>query len=184
MIKHWFWGCPHLGHKNILKLDNRPFSDIDQHDDFLIDEYNKLVDTNDMVYIMGDIAWKQSYENYKSIFNRLKGRKQVLVGNHDGKQALIRCQKDGLIENVWDKKIIQIENDTIVLQHMPLREWDMFYHGSYHLYSHTHGNIPDYCKSTDTSIKCWEWQPVEWTEIKQYIDENCTENIHPKDYIY
>lgn len=179
----WFWGCPHIGHKNILKLDDRPFSDIDAHDDFIIDTYNKFVDNKDMVYIMGDICWNQSYESYKKLFNRLKGRKQVIVGNHDNRQNLIRCQKNELVENVWDKKTIQIGDDRIYLQHIPSREWDGFWRGAYHLYAHCHGNLEDYCKSTDVSIKCWEWQPVSWAELKEYIDKNCMDNIHPQ-YIY
>lgn len=175
--KTWFTADLHLGHKNILKLANRPFGDIEHHDDFIIDKYNELVDKNDDVYILGDISFNQSYENYKKIFSALKGNKYIIVGNHDNKQNLIRCQKEGLVVSVNETKTIQIGNDRIFLSHFPHREWAGFYKGAYSIYAHTHGNIDDYKQSTDCGVDCWECEPVEWSEIKEYIDNNCEPNV-------
>jgi len=109
----YFTADLHIGHKNILRLSNRPFGDIDHHDDTIIDNYNSIVSSNDVCYILGDISWNQSYETYKSIFNRLNGKKFIILGNHDNKQNLIRCQKEGLIESVKESQILQIGNDRI-----------------------------------------------------------------------
>ena len=89
----------------------------------------------------------------------------------------IKCKKEGLLIDVFENKTIQIGNDKIYLSHFPHREWNCFYHNAYHLYSHCHGNIEDYKQSTDIGVDCWEYEPVEWNEIKQYIDENCESNI-------
>lgn len=173
----YFTADLHIGHKNILKLSNRPFGDIDHHDDTIIDNYNSIVSSNDVCYILGDIAWNQSYETYKSIFNRLNGKKFIILGNHDNKQNLIRCQKEGLIESVKENQILQIGSDKIFLSHFPYREWSGFYKGSYHIYGHVHCTLPDYKQSTDCGVDAWEYGPVSWEEIKEYIDLNCEPNV-------
>lgn len=173
----WFTADLHLGHRNIIKLANRPFGDIEQHDDYIIDKYNELVDNNDDVYILGDISFNQSYENYKRIFGALKGNKYVILGNHDNKQNLLRCQKEGLIVSICETKTIQIDKDRVFLSHFPHREWTGYYYGAYHIYGHCHGNIDDHKQSTDCGVDCWEYEPVSWTELKQYIDDNCEPNV-------
>ncbi len=174
----WFTSDQHFGHKNIIKLSNRPYSSIEYMDEDIIDRYNKLVKKEDVVYFLGDLAWNQSYENYKNIFKQLNGRKSYILGNHDNKQHLIKCQKEGLLLDVRESKILNIGSDTIHLTHYPLLEWYNFYKGGYALHGHTHAKLNDYCLSTDVGVDCWEYEPVSWEEIKQYIDNNCTANIH------
>lgn len=168
----------HIGHKNILKLDpNRPFGEISHHDETIINNYNKIVKKDDTCYILGDLCWNQSYESYKSVLSRLNGNKYVILGNHDNKQNLIRCQKEGLIVSVRETQTLQIGDDRIFLSHFPHREWAGYYKGAYHLYAHTHGNIDDYKQSTDIGVSVFELEPVSWEEVKQYIDNNCEPNI-------
>lgn len=177
MVKTWFTSDLHFGHKNILKLANRPFGEIEHHDETLINNFNELVDSQDVVYILGDFAWNQSYENYRKLLKSLKGQKYFILGNHDNKQHLIRCQKDGLLVSVSESKTIQVGSDRIFLNHFPHREWAGFYHNAYHLYGHCHGSIDDYKQSTDIGVDCWEYGPVEWSEVKKYIDDQCEPNV-------
>ena len=177
MSKIYFTSDLHLGHKNILKLSNRPFGEIEHHDDTLIDNYNSIISNEDTCYILGDICWNQSYETYKNLFNRLNGKKVVVLGNHDNKQALIRCKKEGLILDVCECKTIQIGKTRVFLSHYPYREWNGFYNGVYSVYGHTHGNIDDCKQSTYIGVDCWEYEPVSWDEVKQYIDQNCEKNV-------
>ena len=173
----WFTSDLHLGHKNILKLSNRPFGEIEHHDDTIINNFNKVVKNEDIVYILGDISFNQSYNSYKQIFTRLNGKKYIIIGNHDNKQNLIRCQKEGLVISVCESKTIQIGSDRIFLSHYPHREWSGYYNGAYHLYGHCHCNLDDYKQSTDIGIDVWEYAPVSWSEIKEYIDKNCEPNV-------
>lgn len=46
----------HFGHKNVLAFDNRPFDNIEQHDNALIRNWNNAVNIDDDVYILGDIS--------------------------------------------------------------------------------------------------------------------------------
>ena len=42
----------HLGHKNVLKFDNRPFLSVSEMDKVLIENWNSRVSTNDDVYLL------------------------------------------------------------------------------------------------------------------------------------
>ena len=72
----------HLGHKNILKLCNRPFSSIEEMDAVLIENWNRKVHKNDQVYILGDLMYRNEKlpEEY---LRQLNGKKHLITGNHD-----------------------------------------------------------------------------------------------------
>lgn len=163
----------HLGHKKILTLGHgRPFENIQHHDNTLIRNYNKIVSDDDTCYFLGDICWNQSYESYKKLFEQLNGKKYVILGNHDNKQNIFRCKRDGLIEDVYEMKTIQIGNDRVFLCHYPMREWQGYHAGVPMLYGHTHGNIEDYKQSTDIGVDCWEYEVVSYDELKEYLKSN------------
>ena len=48
----------HFGHTNVLRFDNRPFSDTAQMDDTLLQNWNERVTADDTVYVLGDAFWK------------------------------------------------------------------------------------------------------------------------------
>lgn len=50
---NYFISDLHLGHKNVLKFDNRPFINIEEHDKTIIDNWNSKVNDNDDVYVLG-----------------------------------------------------------------------------------------------------------------------------------
>jgi calcineurin-like phosphoesterase family protein len=72
----------HLGHKNIISFEKlkRPFSCIDEHDQWLIDSWNSVVSKRDCVYVLGDVA---SNEKCLSKIGLMKGSKHLILGNHD-----------------------------------------------------------------------------------------------------
>ena len=46
----------HLNHKNIVNM-GRPFETLQEHNDYVIEEYNKVVGKDDLVYILGDVGF-------------------------------------------------------------------------------------------------------------------------------
>lgn len=79
MSRVFFIGDLHFGHKNITQL--RPeFKSIHDHDEFIISTWNDKVKKNDLVFVLGDVAFtKEGLEKVKE----LQGRKILLLGNHD-----------------------------------------------------------------------------------------------------
>ena len=48
----------HIGHKNAIRFDNRPFNDIDEMECEIINRWNNKVNSNDDVYILGDVFYR------------------------------------------------------------------------------------------------------------------------------
>lgn len=72
----------HFGHKNILRYDNRPFSDLEQMEQTIRTLWNAAVRKNDTVYILGDFCWGKADE-WLRIVRKLNGQKVLIEGNHD-----------------------------------------------------------------------------------------------------
>ena len=73
----------HFGHKNIIKLTNRPFSDVHEMNETLIKNWNNTIKPQDTIYILGDLCFKMSLEESHKIIQRLNGKKVLIRGNHD-----------------------------------------------------------------------------------------------------
>ena len=68
----------HIGHENILRFDNRPFADVNEMNNKLIENWNARVRSDDTVYILGDFIWAKESE-WPSIVGSLGGNKVLMV---------------------------------------------------------------------------------------------------------
>ena len=75
----------HIGHENILRFDNRPFADVNEMNNKLIENWNARVRSDDTVYILGDFIWAKESE-WPFYLGPLAGNKVLITGNHDPKQ--------------------------------------------------------------------------------------------------
>lgn len=136
---NYFISDLHLGHKNCLRFDNRPFNTIEEQDDFIIKNWNKTITNLDDVYILGDISWYDANKTI-DIFSRLNGRLHLIKGNHDGKLLKNKSVR-GLFIEICDYRELYIDNKTaIVLSHYPINCYKNHNHGWYHLYGHVHNS--------------------------------------------
>lgn len=116
----YFTADTHFGHANILKFCDRPFPDVGTMDAALIAAWNKRVSGNDTVYVVGDMFFRCS--DAEQILKRLKGKKRLIVGNHDSswmkKVELGRhfISVDTLLE-------ISDGSHALTLCHYPLLTW-------------------------------------------------------------
>lgn len=143
----YFTSDTHFNHQNILKLCNRPFKTIEEHDKALIKNWNHVVKPKDEVYILGDLIMTRSGEKANSLLKQLNGKKYLIVGNHD---TYLKDPKFDTSLFVWIKYYYELRynHKSIILFHYPILEWDDFYGGSIHLYGHVHNTAEDYFKKT------------------------------------
>lgn len=47
----------HIGHKNIIRFDQRPFFDLEDMKQTIIKNWNSVVTFGDDVYVLGDMFW-------------------------------------------------------------------------------------------------------------------------------
>jgi calcineurin-like phosphoesterase family protein len=78
----FFTSDTHFGHANILRLSNRPFSDIQHHNEMLVKNWNDVVGPDDTVFHLGDVALGTFVDSIEYV-RRLNGFKILVPGNHD-----------------------------------------------------------------------------------------------------
>ena len=131
----------HLGHRNVINFDNRPFTDVDEMDYVMINLWNSRVQKDDNVYILGDFCYR-SGKTADWYLRQLKGHKHLVIGNHD-KSTLENEKAMAYFESV-DKMMHVTDGDKqICLCHYPIAEWYKGRHGSWHIYGHIHGDRGD-----------------------------------------
>lgn len=84
----------HFYHDSLLGMNDfapRPFKNVEEMNQTIIDHWNEKVNENDIVYHLGDIALyfvkpeKKAYQAIFEILNQLNGHLVLIKGNHDSR---------------------------------------------------------------------------------------------------
>lgn len=185
--KIWFTSDLHLGHKNILSYDPRPFNSIEEHDSTILANLQTVVDVYDDLYILGDFGFanKDALEFYFTLLPNCN--RFFIKGNHDRSKLHVKLyQKYGTY--LGEQKRIKIKEDRqeIVLNHFPMRSWDKSHHNTtFHLYGHHHGGLsPEFSnwgKSMDVGINTNFYFPYEYQQIKTLLNGKEIKDIQNED---
>lgn len=168
-MKIFFTADTHFGHANILKYCNRPFADINEHDEELIKRWNAKITKADTVYHLGDFSFCNPY----NILRRLNFQQLIFIeGNHDKEfNNFYRSLEDikGIRPNIKKFKFLEAKINGIdfTLCHYAMRVWNKSHHGAYHLYGHSHGSLADDPNSLsfDVGVDCHNYSPVSLEEV-------------------
>lgn len=174
----YFMADPHFNHDGVIEMSNRPFRNVEEMNDVIMEGINLTVGRDDRLYILGDFAWY----NESSLFNQIKCRNvHLVIGNHDRGRA-IRLFKtvDDVVELKFD--IGTDRRQIVFLSHYPHCFWPASHYGSYHLYGHIHGQREDWLneklgygrRSMDVGVdEAWRiygvYRPFSWAEIHQTL---------------
>jgi len=155
----------HLGHTNIIKYQNRPFSTSKEMDEVILDRFKSLLKPGDLLYILGDLAW--SSFDFGPWLKRLPTKNlQLILGNHD-KQKRDKYEK--CFNWVGDIKNFVYEKQPFSLCHYPMRSWPGKGHGAIHLFGHTHGSLPGLDRSMDVGVDTNYFYPYRLEEVKKQL---------------
>ena len=127
----------HLGHANIIKLCNRPFSDVDEMNAVLISNWNNRVTNGDTVYICGDLMFRSATDP-ELFLKSLKGKKHLIPGNHDS-AWMKKVPLSQYFESVENLMVFSNGKHKITLCHYPMMSFD----GKYLIHGHIHNNKND-----------------------------------------
>lgn len=141
----YFTADMHLGHANILKHCNRPFSSIEEMDETLIENWNSRVTDRDDVWIVGDFTFRTRVSAGTCLKN-LKGHKHLVTGNHD-KTWMKGLDLSEYFESVGEIAETKLDGRHIVLCHYPMMCWNKSQYGAYLIHGHIHN---------DTDLPFWD----------------------------
>lgn len=120
----WFTSDLHLNHSKIIEYCNRPFSNVEEMNEMLINNWNSVVKPEDIVFCLGDIALGGS-STWNTLIPRLNGKIHLILGNHDIRNW--RNLYSNLFESVSEQLTVEIDKKTFILTHFPL----LCYHGTW-----------------------------------------------------
>lgn len=147
----WFTSDLHLGHESIIRMQNRPFSDVEEMNNELIHHINSVVKPTDKLYILGDVSHHISAEETSELIRRIHGRKYLIFGNHDLVQNPEKCPYNpALFEFEGFYLKLNAQGQNFILMHYPLLSWDKARNGSVMLHGHIHSD-PSYNEREITS---------------------------------
>lgn len=168
----------HLGHHGIIRHcpATRPFDTVEQMDAAIVASINERVSKQDILYILGDFAITRDKEYVRHLFHGIHGRKVLILGNHDlGKKGPVAKH---IADLPWDQPPVAAletadEGCRLYLHHYACRTWPVAHHGSYHLFGHSHGNLPPLGRSRDVGIDCPDMRfgPMTFAEIQETLDD-------------
>ena len=187
----------HIGHSNVIKFDDRPFSSINEMHKELIKRWNSVVSNDDTVFYLGDLFFRCKFSTAKWFVEQLNGKIHFVMGNHDKYsdiKKLNRFEKIHGDSTSLGGATIQIKDDDankgyqdIILCHYAILSWNKAHYGAWHLHGHSHqslANNPDMKwfydrKVLDMGCNGWDYTPVSYQTIKEIMNKKL---IKPVDH--
>lgn len=157
----------HFGHRNFLNFLNeegrqiRPFSSVEEMDEYMVQQWNSVVQPNDTVVSLGDIAIRRKS---LQILERLNGRKILLRGNHDIFKTSDYLKYFDEIRSVEVKP-----GAKLIFSHYPVHP-DSLKPGYVNVHGHIHekvvmvDGIPD-PRYFNISVERTDYTPIEWNDL-------------------
>lgn len=178
---YFFTSDIHFGHANILKFDNRPWTNIEDHDKDIIDRWNKQVGPNDIVWYLGDFGLRNASSYLEEVMKKLTGKIHFVPGNHDNKNILKLYDKYGILEPPLTEWKHPETGQRVVMCHYAMRVWNQSHHGAWMLYGHSHGSLPEdpNAFSFDVGINTNHFNLYTWDEVSKKMKQK---NYKPVDH--
>ena len=115
--RYWFLSDLHIDHTNVIHLSNRPFPNINEMEDAIVRNINKVVAVDDTLVLVGDICLGKK-ASWVRFLSKINTKNLILIkGNHDSWQAI---PKD-MFSMVVEQMTIRLGGRLFVVSHYPYR---------------------------------------------------------------
>lgn len=175
----------HFRDQIIFDKCKRPFKSLDDMESTMINRWNNKIKDDDIVYVLGDIV--NDDISSIEIFNKLKGHKHLIVGNHD--HSIIEdIKKSNVFESIKFIDLIIDNNRKVCVCHYPLMDWMDFNKEGILVYGHIHNKtekngyvyklMKDYYKNLpayNCGVDVCDFEPKTLDELIYIKEENKNE---------
>jgi calcineurin-like phosphoesterase family protein len=189
----WFTSDMHFGHENIIRYSHRPFRDVSHMHEGLIERWNDVVQPDDTVWVLGDVAMGTIEESLRCV-SRLNGRKLLVAGNHDRCWSFHGAKHERWITHYQDAGFAEIHQGQISfdldgrlvdLCHFPYRgdsQYEDRYldarpvdSGAWLLHGHVHETWKQWGRMINVGCDVWDYRPVAASELAELISQGPTD---------
>lgn len=193
----------HFSHTNIIRYSNRPFSNVNEMDDALINNINSLVKSDDTLWFLGDFCFgpkdvDQFIRHAQKYRNRINCSNIILVwGNHDPDPFSLRKEEQRradafrhmFIEDYSLRNTV-IMKQRVSLCHYAMSVWDRSHHGAWQLYGHSHAGLENWMdqimpgrKSMDVGVDniaklLGGYRPISFPEVMKIMNSKAGFSRH------
>ena len=148
----------HLNQKKAIELYSRPFKNIEEMNDTIIQNINDLVKKEDELWVLGDFGHGDR-NAVRVLRDCIECENVHLVrGNHDKNYS-----NDDIFQSCREYKELKTEYGRFILFHYPISEWNTAHYGSVHLHGHIHSMGDEYNRKN----------------LKQYYRDRVPPFVHP-----
>lgn len=163
MMKIWFTSDTHFGSERTLQLSKRPFNSVEEMDQTMINNWNKVVSEHDGVFHLGDFG------NYE-IAEQLNGKICLIPGNYERKDLNVwkYLDKEKFIKKS-DIAQIFIENKVITMAHEPSKIKNRkINETNINLFGHIHKLCMVKSYGLNVSVDCHNFTPIDLDTVLFY----------------
>lgn len=191
--KIFFVSDLHFFHKNIMDFCHRPFKDLDEMNETLINNWNNVVKDDCIVFDLGDFAFA-STGKWNQLLDKLNGFHILIKGNHDAGRAPQKSAMERFLA-VSNELFIKIGDQKIYLNHKPYLCFDGTYRTSnipWQLFGHVHLNSNKeynigrdferlkllFPNQYDVGVDFNSYTPISYLEVKEKIEYQIQNNVN------
>lgn len=186
----FFTSDQHFYHKRLLEVyvpdRKKIFKDTEEMNDILTNNWNNVVQKDDIVIFAGDFALA-SKVHIKEIRDKLNGEILLIKGNHDGnKKKMMECGfKVTSITGKSDYFLLDLNefipgiNQEILITHFPyhqIKEFIPFEFYGYNISGHIHLlnaiKFDREHKCINVNCELWDYKPISLFTITDIIKQN------------
>lgn len=110
----FFTSDTHFGHARIIELSGRPFSSVEEMNETMVERWNAVVGTSDIVYHLGDAVMGLFEDNVKYL-GQLNGTKFLVPGNHDRVSSVERPSRRERFRHFYEDNGFTILDEQFTL---------------------------------------------------------------------
>lgn len=118
MSEIFFTSDTHLGHDKDFIWQARGFSCVEEMNEAIVNNWNKIVKPEDTVYLLGDVILNDIEKGYQYL-NALNGYINIILGNHDGKTKIDLFKHIPNVNIMGYAWLLQYHKFNFFLSHYP-----------------------------------------------------------------
>jgi calcineurin-like phosphoesterase family protein len=197
--KYWFISDIHVDHTNVLHLSNRPFKNIQEMEQTIVANINKVVRPNDVLILVGDVSLGKKESWVRFLASLVCKNVILIIGNHDRWASI---PKDMLLFAA-EQMTLRMHGRLFVVSHYPYRcsAWRAFWkrlhpsvlrpkrprdNGLWLLHGHDHRAtrlVPYHPRMLSVGCDANEYKPISGEEIVRIVQmqENSKKEIKERE---
>lgn len=166
----WVISDTHFGHVGVTKFlcadgvtKVRPWDNIEEMDEALVANWNKVVEPKDRVYHLGDVVINR---RHLKTLERLNGRLCLIKGNHD---IFKLADYTPYFDDIRAYNVVKHNDMKVIMSHIPVHP-DQLGRFEINIHGHLHQNKIDDKRYINVSVEQIDYTPKLLQDIFKEVD--------------